>query len=420
MPRPSAQTAVVDVRPEDKLLLCCARTRIDSETAERIKCLLREDVDWASLTGTAFRHGVMPLLYQSLHATCPEAVPKGMLRQLRAHFYANVERNLFLTGELLNLLNLLEAHRIPAVPFKGPVLAASVYGNLALRQFGDLDILVHRRDVLRAKTLLLSQGYWQERPPPQLTSAQEAARLRSHHEYTFVRDDGAVVVEIQWGVTQRLDCFPLDVERVWGRLETVSLSGTTVFNLSSEDLLLILCAHGVKHYWERLIWICDIAELVRARPQMDWGRVMEQARRLRSERTLYLSLHLASDLLGATLPTEILSRIQADPMVPSLAAQVRTWLFREPSGSPEASDPSVFPLSEKALFRLRVRERLRDRVPYFLQRLHRLLTPNERDRALLPLPTSLSFLYYLLRPLRLMGAYGGSPFKRLLRFLFGV
>ena len=31
---------------------------------------------------------------------------------------------------------------IAAIPYKGPVLAAAVYGNLALRTFSDLDILV--------------------------------------------------------------------------------------------------------------------------------------------------------------------------------------------------------------------------------------------------------------------------------------
>jgi hypothetical protein len=91
-------------------------------------------------------------LYQSLNTTCPEAVPKANLAQLRNYFHANAQRNLFLTQELLKLLTLFKTNGISAIPYKGPVLAVAVYGNLALRQFGDLDILVHKRDVLRAKT----------------------------------------------------------------------------------------------------------------------------------------------------------------------------------------------------------------------------------------------------------------------------
>ncbi|MCS6860091.1 MAG: nucleotidyltransferase family protein [Abditibacteriales bacterium] len=394
-----AKTPTVGARSETELLLCCARTCIDAETAERVRTLLQTDIDWSHLTGTALQHGVMPLLYWSLNATCPEAVPPAVLRQLRDRFYTNVENNLSLTGELVNFLNLLEAHGIPAIPFKGPVLAASVYGNLALRQCGDLDILVHERDVQRAKELLMSQGYRHNAHP------WEGYFLQSE----LVRQDGRVSVDLHWGIAPKdYTCQP-NPEYVWERLVPVSLLGTTVLTLSPEDSLLLLCAHGTKEYWQRLNRICDVAELVRHRPQLNWGEVLQQARRLRSERMLYLSLHLANDLLGATLPADVLSRVQADPIVLSLAAQVHTWLLREMDGSPDASDLSMFPLSEKALFRLRVRERWRDRVPYFLRRL----------RCLLPLPTSLSFLYYLLRPLRLMRAYGGSPFKRLLRLLCG-
>jgi hypothetical protein len=124
-----------------ELLLYCAQTPIDSEIAERIRTLLQQDIDWAYLIQTAAQHGVMPLLYQSLNTTCPEAVPKANLAQLRNYFHTNAQRNLFLTKELLKLLTLFETHSIPAIPFKGPVLAVSAYGNLSLRQISDLDIL---------------------------------------------------------------------------------------------------------------------------------------------------------------------------------------------------------------------------------------------------------------------------------------
>jgi hypothetical protein len=114
-----------------------------------------------------------------------------------------------------------------------------------------------------------------------------------------------------------------------------------------------------------------------------------------------------------------MSRIEADPVIPSLAAQVRAWLFREWDDSLEDSEKAFSPLSEKALFRLRVRERLWDRVLYLLHRLRQLLIPNEKDRALLRLPARFSFLYYLLRPLRLAREHGTSPVKRFLRLLLG-
>lgn len=139
---PSTKAPTAATRPEIELLLCCTRTQINTATAERIKILIQSKIDWAYLIQTATRHGVMSLLYQSLSTTCPEAVPKTNLAQLRDYFHSSAFHNLFLTKELLKLLNLFESHSIPAIPYKGPVLAVSAYGNLSLRQISDLDILV--------------------------------------------------------------------------------------------------------------------------------------------------------------------------------------------------------------------------------------------------------------------------------------
>jgi Uncharacterised nucleotidyltransferase len=90
---------------------------------------------------------------------CWKVIPKSGQAELQSNFLANVQNSFFLTAELLKLLALFETHSISAVPFKGPILAASVYGNLSLRQFGDLDIFVHKEDIARAARLLVSQGY---------------------------------------------------------------------------------------------------------------------------------------------------------------------------------------------------------------------------------------------------------------------
>src|SRR5918994_94858 len=119
-------------RPEIELLLSCAATYQDPQAADRIRALLQEEVDWEYLLRMAYRHRTAPLLYWNLNAVCPQAVPKTALYQLRDHFHANNLRNLFLTRELLRLLNLFAAHGVSAVPFKGPALASLAYENLAL------------------------------------------------------------------------------------------------------------------------------------------------------------------------------------------------------------------------------------------------------------------------------------------------
>jgi hypothetical protein len=389
---------------EIRLLLCCARTQVDPATAERLKDLLRGDLDWKYLLQMAGHHGIVPLVYQGLHTTCPEAVPPPVLKDLRNHFHARALRNQFLTAELLRLLSLLEAHGIAVLPFKGPVLAAAVYGDLALREFGDLDLFLRRRDVLRAKDLLGAQGYRLWNPCVPRTGDPEGGCLQSwvrspyRYHLGLERPAGQVVVELHWHFTAKGYSFPLDLEGLWERLVPVALAGRTVLHLPAEELLLVLCGHGQKHGWSRLSWICDVAELLRRHPDLAWPRVLQQADRLGGKRALGLGLYLAHDLLGTSLPPEVWQGVQADRRVPALAAQVREWLF--------AKAPGALCAMKWYAFHLRIRERLRDRVWYALRLAQSSLTPNRHDEALVPLPTFLYGLYYLLRPARLVMTYG--------------
>ena len=136
---------------------------------------------------------------------------------------------------------------------------------------------------------------------------------------------------------------------------------------------------------------------------------MAQASRLGSRRRVLLGLYLASDLLGAELPQEVWRRVQAESAVQSLAERVRERLFGELEGASRDMENFLFSLQSKERLPAQVRDSLR-----FAR--HR-MTPNEKDRALLPLPKPLSFLYYLIRPIRLAKRYGLRPWILLKRLL---
>lgn len=383
---------MTDLRPEVKLLLCCARTGMDPENYERMRALLGEELDWFYLLRAALRHGMTPLLYWHLRALCPEAVPQQTLDYLTNYFHANARRNLFRSAKLHRILKLFETRGIDVVPFKGPVLAASLYGNLALRNFDDLDLLVKKSDVPAARELLMSLEY---RPQLQLTGPQERSFRESQCQYLFENDETGVSVELHWAIAPKFFSFPLKAETLWQHLGRDSLGGSTILTLSPEDLLLVLCVHGAKHLWDRLAWICDVAELVRSQTRLDWDLVTGQALRLGSARILFLGLYLANKLLETPLPKEISKRVQADLSVIKLADQVCSRLS---NGS--AARPGV---AESWLFHLRVRERFRDRVRYSF---FYTVIPTAGDWALFSPPRSLSFLNYLLRPIRVLGKYG--------------
>ena len=374
-------------RPEDELLLCCVRSKINSDTGARIRTLLRDPIDpidWQYLISAASAHGVKPLFCYGLSNSCPEAVNNSILDQLKRYLQAHSLNNLFLTRELLRLLGGLEKIGISAIPWKGPVLAATAYGNVALRQFGDLDILVREQDAIRGKDLLLSSGY---RLQYQVSAEQEAFHS-VRKVYELVREDGRVVVELHWAITSQTFPFPLDPASLWEHIETVSLEGASVRNLSPEDLLLVLCVHGAKHHWGKLMWICDIAEVLRTYSnKIDWIRLTQRANSLGGVRMLSLGLILARDLLGAKVPEDVLQRMQAEPKTRFLAAEVRSRLF---AGGPLMA-------VERPTFYIQLRERAQDRMRCRLYLGYRMMAPRAQAWTLRLAHTGRSALDFLRR-----------------------
>lgn len=337
----------------------------------------------------------------NLENTCPQAVPDSTINQLRKHFVVNAERNLFLSACLLQLLNLLQDQDILAVPFKGPVLAESAYGDHALRHFVDLDVLIHKRDVPRALRLLESNGY---RPDVELNSEQNKVYLETEYSFVATSNSGRVMVEIHWEMTGRYSSFPLDIEYLKDRLEPATLAGKKVFQPSPEDLLLYLCLHGAKHCWGELDWICSLAELVSSRPEIDWTRVTDLAKKMKCERITFLGLFLASDLLGAPLPVDIRKRAEADASIRKIASQVYQNLFhRNGDFSVNRMNPDFSSLH------IKVRDKFLEKARYSLSLA---LKPTREDWRIFPLPAPLSFLHYLLRPMRLSVSAVSSFLRR--------
>ena len=373
-----------NTRSEIELLLCCARTKIDKGTAEQIKKLVEQEIDWEYLIEAANFHRVLSLLTQSLLATCTEAVPPDILARLRYVFHAQGKHNLFLTSKLLTLLNLFKEHHINAIPFKGPVLATSAYTNLLLRQYGDIDLLVQESDFQKAIALLVSQGYVQTIQTPwevHLTS-KNSIDLDLHREIA----------------PHHLSCS-LSPTYVWAHLESFSLFGTIVPKLSPEASLLIICLNGNKECWRRLNRICDVAELIRSHPNLDWQQVWDESESMGFQQIIFLGLLLAHKLLGVKLPDFIWQQIQANALVCFLVEQISTQLFL-PAGD---SIGAV----ETTLFHIKTRERWQDKVQSFwgLMILSGWLQPTERDRDTIALSGMFSFLYYLIRPIRVLIKY---------------
>lgn len=375
-------------RVEVELLFHVARTRMDALARQQLIELVRQDLDWPYTSRQARWHGTLPLLYWHLESTCPHEVPAEVRQDLRSQVHIWARSCLSRTRELLRILSQFETLGIDAVPYKGPLLAASLYHNLALRPYGDLDLFIRRSDFRAAKELLLSLGY---QPKYRLTSRQEAVVLRSRRVYDLYHKQHRVILELHWSVVPEYFSSAYEGEDLWTRLIPVSLAGRTFRTLSPEDCLLVFCLHGAKHLWHRIIWICDIAELIRAHPDMSWTRIQQRARTIGCERMVLLGIHLARELLDAPVPRDLSREIETQHGIPELAESVYRLLVNDEPGVPGGW--------ESGLFYLKVRESLRQKAADMLRVM---LIPNPEDWA--HSPTWLSCR--LARPVRLLKRYG--------------
>jgi len=307
---------------EHRLLLSCVRTTLDERNLPRVQELLERDIDWEHLLRDAFKHRVALLLDRTLRRVAGAHPTDPYRQRLREHARTFSARNLFLVRELTRLLSIFDAEEIAVVPYKGPVIAHLAYRDIRLREFNDLDLLVRPQDLTRICNILRREGV---ETKERLTSREQAHVEKEFKEYCF--QSGLVVVEPHWSITAHRFPFPIDYDALWMRSRSVLIEDATVRVFSPEDLLLIQCVTGGKSLWKRLELVCDVAETVRAFPEIDWSMLLVGARASGSERMLLLGLDLARRLLDAPLPEEIIARFEIDPQLHRLSRTLIGALF---------------------------------------------------------------------------------------------
>jgi hypothetical protein len=349
-------------------------------------------LDWDGVLRLAQPHGMEPLLIRRL----PEDdIPQAVWSRIAAIQEENANRNLAATAELIAIVHDLEAAGIPAISYKGPVLALQLYGDVAARRFGDLDIVVRPSQVRAAREALRARGYVTEM---ELPGWQFDQFVKIQKEIAFIHHDTLQEVDLQWTLTERSFALRWALRGMWARSVSVDVAGTPVRTFSPEDLALVLCVHGTTHLWERLAWIADLGALV-STLEVDWPTVLERARQIGAERMVLASLEVADLVTGCGIP----GSIAVPDRVHGLAEQIVDRVVSHLSTEAFHPDAPFHPLLA------RLRDSGADEARYVLRLL---LTPTPGDWEAIALPSVLRPGYRVIRPLRLALAYG-RPTARL-------
>lgn len=347
-----------------------------------IRHRLRQGVDFGGLVQVASDHSVRPLLIRTLAALSWESVPAAVRSDLEA--FQRIQGGFCLAAahQLGRVVAALHDRGVRVAAFKGATLAIMLYGDLAAREYNDIDLIVPSADLARAEDVLVSLGY---------RGAQGDRRFRRaflayQRQYMFVHADQAAV-DLHWAFTGRHLPFPLAIDEIWDRLEDLPVGRQRVPAVSGDDLALLLAGHGTKESWQSLSWVCDFALLVDRWGHLDWAALHRRAGRHGCGDSILLACAMAERLLGVAAPAA-LQTLARRTRVRELAARLADDLQRglpAPQGRGDLAD-------------LDLCDRRIDRIKAVLCLA---LTPTAGDHAAMPLPPPFWPVYRFTRPFRL-------------------
>jgi hypothetical protein len=361
--------------------------------AQHVAECLKQEVDWIALESFCRSHQLLSFIYPSLASLGREAVPKIVLNRYQAIYQVNIQRNVRLSAALLEAQELLAGAGIEMAVMRGPALASMVYEDLGLRIFNDLDVLIAPQDFPRCYHALCQAGW---RPAFELSVQERSWIVRGDRDFSFSKEQ--VVLEVHWAVDEKAYAFPLSAGDFLAARRSFSLLGSEASSFTPPYMLMMMCMHGVRHHWGKLVWAVDITWLADQQADLDWQALWEWAGTLRLQRVLAMGLLMAEGIGGAQLPHVLRAACWKDRKARRIVQrilQVRLSSGKEPIGT------GYRRARQELSYNLQAREGSKAKI-YML--LDRLFTPRQSDWRWVKLPEAWFWLYYALRPLRLVYA----------------
>ncbi|WHY85174.1 nucleotidyltransferase family protein [Neobacillus novalis] len=342
------------------------------------------DIDWNLFLDLSMHHRIYPSIYPKLKMLDVKWIPENVMNILGQQYKRNTFHMLHLSAEMEKISQLFSDSKMRLLNLKGPVLASDLYGDLSLRTCGDLDVLVPIQDLDRADQLLLNEGYVKD---DYIQTILGDWKWR-HHHVTYYHSQKQIKIEIHWRLNPGPGKEPR-FDELWERKRRSSLTNSPVYYLGREDLFLFLVSHGARHGWSRLRWLTDIDKILKQK--IDWDQLKKILRKYQYYHLGGQALFLSSQLLNSKLAEESKSLVSGHR--PKRLAQEAIFYFEEMVNLHTIPVPTnVAVYHKRHLFSLMS---LPQKISFILSTLY----PFPQDAETLPLPKSIHFLYFPLRPI---------------------
>ena len=359
--------------------------------------------NWQSFLEACDYHQVSPIVFHRFQGR--SEVPAQVLEHLRLRFYRISAYNHYLAKHLVQLASEFERQRIPCLALKGPSVAMAAYGDLSLRQYEDIDMMVHVEDVSKAVEMLFGRGFHAVRG-----HSERYKNVKLYHEITLAAPDGSYAVDLHWQLAPPYArVFGPDARAVWLRAANLHLPFGDVPVLSREDLFLALCQHGTRHRWWQLKWLFDVAELLRKSGTMESSGVVDAIQISPLVRaSASLAAMLAHELLGIHVPLDVEKMLEPAKRTRAVGQAIRDEFLSRGQTNGSSHD-TLLGLQQHPLVRMKYLA-----VEAFQYPVREILfTITDKDIQFVRVPAKFRLVYYFIRPLRLMLQHGRSAAIRI-------
>ncbi|MEI7832421.1 MAG: nucleotidyltransferase family protein [bacterium] len=367
-----------------------ATLRVDEGRDASIRETASKQLDWHKVRSLAQHHGVSPLVYKRLKEVALDLVPPAVMQEMAAFQKANELRVIQMTADLIRVVRALEAENIPVICLKGPVLAQVLYGDPAMRLFGDLDILVPPDCMHRVEEILKTIGVKpiiNECHPDEVITEQE---LTNDWERSYLFHNQRHLLEVHWKITDADFQHAFNIDEIFSSNQGVVLNGHTIKTLNTEDTALYLCYHGTHHCWMKYRYLDDFTSALRNIDVSKWEQLLSSSASRGLRLPLLVTLGLCQYLLGLELPQEVSKNIRYNWLAHYTTRIALSYLGRYTTTGPD--------LLEKQIVNI-----LTSSKPFLnntLPLLDGMFVPTDQDFEWVSLPAGLRWLYPLLRPIR--------------------
>ncbi|HWU72453.1 MAG TPA: nucleotidyltransferase family protein [Sphingomonas sp.] len=277
------------------LLAACCRWPTDAAT---IREAGQTAIDWHRFVKLAQRHRVQGFARIGLEAAAI-AVPPGLVMAHRRQ----TARNLLLLEEAAQIAAVLTNADIPAAFLKGVTLAELAYGDQAVKQTLDNDVLISPRHVAATIKLLKPMGYRITKPPVRLDGKRLSVLIDMVKECTLVRSGNKAMLDLHWRMTS-VEGLLAEPDLTCD-LRIVTVGGHRLPTLGDEALMVYLAVHGARHCWARLKWLADFNALLTAMNASALAALRARARSDGVTRAMDLALLQANRLFGTAVPDDV-------------------------------------------------------------------------------------------------------------------